>query len=93
MSTDPELNHLREQMDDVNQRLVDVLHERARLSRCIGSHKQSEGLSVVDAVREQAMLKALLRDLPPNGLPEAALATILGSVFVASRELVASPKH
>lgn len=93
MSTDPELSRLREQMDDVNQQLVHVLHERARLSRCIGSHKQSEGLSVVDAVREQAMLKALLRDLPSNGFPEAALVTILGSVFVASRQLVASPQH
>jgi 3-deoxy-7-phosphoheptulonate synthase/chorismate mutase len=92
MIPDPELNRLREQMDDVNQRLLDVLHERARLSRRIGSHKQSEALAVVDPVREQAMLKTLLHNLPPDGLPKAALAAIMQSVFAASRELVASPK-
>ena len=92
MTTDPELNRLRQQMDAVNQRLLDVLHERARLSRRIGSHKQSEALAVVDQVREQSMLKTLLHDLPPDGFPEDAITTILQSVFAASRELVASPK-
>ncbi|MFT4512996.1 MAG: 3-deoxy-7-phosphoheptulonate synthase/chorismate mutase [Planctomycetota bacterium] len=92
MITDPELNRLREQMDDVNQRLLNVLQERARLSRRIGSHKQNEDLIVVDPVREQAMLKTLLHDLPTDGFPGSALTTILQSVFAASRELVASPK-
>jgi len=92
MTLDPELNRLREQMDDVNRRLLDVLHERGRLARRIGSHKQSAGLAVIDPDREQAMLKTMLHDLPPDGLPRAAIVTILQSVFATSRELVASPE-
>ena len=91
MSIQPELAALRAQMDQVNGRLVDVLHERARLSRRIGSHKCAEGIAVIDPEREQVMLQSLLQALPADGFPEASLTKILRAVFDASRELVARP--
>tara|TARA_R110002072_G_scaffold46591_2_gene128853 strand:+ start:26216 stop:26497 length:282 start_codon:yes stop_codon:yes gene_type:complete len=91
MTSDPELLRMREQMDDVNLRLVHVLHERARLSRRIGARKQTKALTVIDPAREQEMLARLLRELPPDGFSEAALTSILRAVFAASRDLVAAP--
>lgn len=91
MNHDPELRTLRGQIDDINQRLVHVLHERASIVRRIGVHKLATGMAVVDSAREQAMLRELMRELPANGYSASALESILRAVFDASRELVAAP--
>ena len=91
MNNDCELHALRREVDAVNQRLVAVLHERARLVRRIGVYKQALGMSVVDAAREQAMLAELLRELPAHGFSAEALANILQAVFAASRDVVREP--
>lgn len=92
MTQDHELIRLRKQMDDVNHRLVDVLHERAQLSSLIGSHKHANGLEILDPAREQSMEQELMRKLPPNGFSATALQTILHAVFAASRDIVAKPQ-
>jgi len=84
-----ELDSLRAAMDVLNRRLVDVLHERARLCRRIGEAKRGAGQPGVDPARERAMLASLLALPAADGFPPAALAAILQAVFVASREVVA----
>ena len=91
MSSDPELLQLRAAVDATNRRLVDALHDRARLCRTIGRWKQARGLAAEDPAREAAMLDELLRRCPADGMPPAALATVLRAVFAASRALVADP--
>ena len=91
MDNDCELHALRREVDVVNQRLVTVLHERARLVRRICVYKQASGMGVVDAAREQAMLAELLRGLPADGFSAEALTTILRAVFAASRDVVREP--
>jgi chorismate mutase/prephenate dehydratase len=88
MASDPELDRLRAAMDVVNRRLVDVLHDRARLCRAIGAWKRAQGLAAADPGREHEMLQALLRDAPGDGFAPAQLAAILQQVFTASRALV-----
>ena len=46
-----ELDALRAAMDVLNRRLVDVLHERARLCRHIGARKKANGAAAADPVR------------------------------------------
>ena len=91
MTQDQELIRLRRQMDDVNHRLVTVLHERAQLSFLIGSYKHANGLEIIDPAREQSMQQDLMRKLPTTGFSAPALETILQAVFAASREIVAGP--
>lgn len=93
MTQDQELIRLRQQMDDVNHRLVNVLHERAQLSFLIGSHKHANGLEIVDPEREQSMQQDLMRELPAQGFSAMALEKILQAVFAASREIVARPHN
>lgn len=88
MTDDAELAQLRAQMDEVNRRLVGVLHDRARLCRQIGSWKRRHGVAAIDPAREQAMLAAALEALPPDGFSREQLAAVLRAVFLASREVV-----
>lgn len=83
-----ELDALRAAMDVVNRRLVDVLHERARLCRRIGARKRAAGAAAADPSREQQMLATLLQQAPPDGFAAEELAVILRTVFAASRALV-----
>ncbi|MEY4675370.1 MAG: hypothetical protein RL148_3154 [Planctomycetota bacterium] len=86
MSTD-ELVRYRAAMDAINQRLCEVLQERARLCREIGRWKRAHGVPAADPAREQAMLEALLVHAG-QGFDAAALERILRSVFHESRMLV-----
>lgn len=88
MTIDPELARQRAAMDAINQRLVQALHERARLCRAIGVWKRARGIAPIDPPREERMLAALLHDVPADGLPREELAAILAAVFAASRRLV-----
>lgn len=84
-----ELDALRAAMDVLNRRLVDVLHERARLCRRIGALKKVHGHAAADPTREREMLAALLAASPADGFAPAALEPILRAVFTASRDVVA----
>lgn len=84
-----ELDALRLAMDVLNRRLVDVLHERARLCRRIGAWKKANGSAAADPVREQQMLAALRAEAPADGFAPAELEPILRAVFAASRDVVA----
>ncbi len=90
MQDEGELERIRAAIDVCNRRLAAVLHERARLVRRIGAVKSARGIAAVDAEREQRMLAAVLRDLPPDGFAPDALAAIFAAVFAASRGLVAT---
>ncbi|HIE71377.1 MAG TPA: hypothetical protein EYP98_15075 [Planctomycetes bacterium] len=91
MSNPSELARLRTQMDAVNQRLTDVLHERADPARQIGVVKRAAGMTATDPDREQTMLTAMMGDTPTDGFSKNALEVILRAVLHASRAVVASP--
>ena len=86
--SETELHRMRAAMDAINERLVDVLHERARLCRRIAAWKRDHGQPAADPAREGAMLSALLRAAPADGFDRDDLARILQQVFATSRALV-----
>lgn len=88
MSDASELTQLRGEMDRINHQLATALHERARLSRRIGSCKRTQGLTAIDPTREREMLDALLSALPDDGFSAAAMRSILHSILEQSRPLV-----
>ncbi len=88
MESDRELERLRAAMDVCNLRLLTVLQERARLVMTIGDWKRRHGMGAADPAREVAMLGKVLEQAVPGGFSAAALASIFGAVFAASRALV-----
>jgi chorismate mutase len=89
MPAEPTLAQLRHDIDALNARLVELLHERGRLCRAIGAWKAHHGVAAADPAREATMLAALLHETPADGYSRQQLEVILRAVFAASRARVA----
>ena len=51
-----ELSHLREQIDDIDQQLVELFKKRMNVSAEVAEYKRQMGMAVLDASRERALL-------------------------------------
>jgi len=77
------LEALRQQISEVNQRLLVDLNDRVRLVEQIRALKQERGLPMHDPAREQVMLAELLT-ANPGPLEPDLVEAIFRSVFAAS---------
>jgi len=80
------LDALRQRINAVDDAIVELLHERARLSRQVGSLK--EGATVFQPFREKEVLDRLL-SLPGDDLPPEHLRAIYREILSSSRSLQA----
>lgn len=71
-----ELAQLREQIDQIDDRILELLAERIRVVLRIGELKRRAGIPVYDADRERAIYERLCRRAP-----KPATADIVHSVF------------
>ncbi len=80
------LQQLRQHIDDVDGRILDLLGERGRLVQQVGELKHSENASVYRPERESQILQRL-RDRNPGPLSGDAIAAIYREVISACRNL------
>lgn len=52
-----ELGQLRKELDHIDKQLVDLFEERMEVSIKIGQYKKNNNLSILDALREQAVME------------------------------------
>ncbi|HEX5097848.1 MAG TPA: chorismate mutase [Polyangiaceae bacterium] len=57
--SEPDLDELRRQIDQVDTRLLELIHERVRLVLQVGAYKARHGLAIYDPERERRMLERL----------------------------------
>lgn len=57
--SEPDLDELRRQIDQVDSRLLELIHERVRLVLQVGTYKARHGLAVYDPDRERRLLERL----------------------------------
>ena len=57
MSTDPDLERLREQVSELDRSIVDAINRRLELVAQIKRHKDARGVAFADPEREAAMLE------------------------------------
>jgi chorismate mutase/prephenate dehydratase len=81
--TDP-LKEIRDQIDGLDERLVELLNERAKLAQRIGHLKQ--GAAAYRPEREAQVLRRV-RDLNPGPLPAEAIARLYTEIMSACRSL------
>lgn len=86
-----ELERLRRQIDDVDERFVSLLAERFRITRRVGIIKAERGLPAQDAIRE-AQIDAKVRRLAAEhdldeGLVSDVLRAVIDRVVAEHREL------
>ena len=83
-----ELNELRERIDGLDRRLVELLERRMDVSSAIADYKAARGLPVLDETREAeklAAIRALCRPETAEGI-----ADVFRAVMAASRAVQSS---
>ncbi|MCB2227618.1 MAG: prephenate dehydratase [Desulfarculaceae bacterium] len=80
------IDELRGQIDEIDQRLVDLLGQRARHALEIGRHKRAAGLPVFVPEREIDLLSRLSQS-NRGPLPDAYLRNIFREIISACREV------
>ena len=81
-----DLPALRTRIDSVDQRLLELLGERADLVADIARAKQNEGLSTVDPERENALLERVLAR-GAGSFPKEAIVAVFREIMSASVSL------
>ncbi|GMU59107.1 MAG: hypothetical protein AMXMBFR34_08700 [Myxococcaceae bacterium] len=87
-----ELARLRAKIDELDERLLRVLAERARVVRRLWAWKQRKGLARVDRVRERALRRRLLRRAEELDLNRATVARVLAAVVGSDLTRARSPR-
>lgn len=77
------LTALREQLDEIDERLVQVLEERFRVTREVGRLKAEVGLPPLDVAREQRILARLGTVASTANLDPELLRAIYRRIFDA----------
>ncbi|MGH7910527.1 MAG: chorismate mutase [Candidatus Dormibacteraceae bacterium] len=77
------LTALREQLDELDERLVGVLEERFRVTREVGRLKAEAGLAAVDIRREERILTRLEMVAEQAGLDPDLLRGLYRQIFDA----------
>lgn len=80
------LEHWRQQIDQIDERLVELLNERAQLVLQIGRGKRAHGLPIQNSEREAQIFQRLCA-LNRGPLDEGALRRIFTQIFEESRRL------
>lgn len=69
MPTPPALGSIRERIDDIDQRIHELLNERARCAQQVGLSKRTEGLSTADFYKPEREAQVLRQALERNKGP------------------------
>ena len=81
--TPPDLEGIRDELDIVDRRLVEVLVERASLITDVISFKRAHGIPVVDRPREEEMLDRIGTVASEGGLDPRIARQVLRAVIDA----------
>lgn len=88
MIDDPEVEALRVEIDRIDQQLLRILTERAKVVLRVGEQKQIVGLSIHDPRREQALLDRLASQADPP-LDQQIVLTVFRTIVAECRRLEA----
>ena len=64
----PELGRLREKIESVDRSLIELIADRVRLAREIGTEKRAAGLPTLDTKREAAVVRRAVVQARETGL-------------------------
>jgi chorismate mutase len=80
------LEDWRTEIDEIDAEIVSLLIRRARIAKKIGVLKAKAGLPIVDAQREDEILRRILKNNGPV-LPDEAMIRIYRKILHESRQI------
>jgi chorismate mutase/prephenate dehydratase len=81
------LDELRQQIDDIDVKIVKTIAQRMQLSRLIGKQKLESGKPVEDKSRENRVLEAVVKLAKEEKLDPEEIEKIYHRIFIASKEI------
>lgn len=78
------LNHLRSQIDYLDNELLDVLNRRMQVSREIGRYKKAQGMPVVQASRYDKIMNQRIRAAEALGMNPDFMKSVLAAIHEES---------
>lgn len=82
------MEELRNQIDEIDQQLLQLLAKRLDVSKKIGDYKKNNGLPVKDIKREELIIEKRSKSLAALGYDDAAFVKkLLNLLFEKSREV------
>jgi chorismate mutase/prephenate dehydratase len=88
MSGEPEmlnLDEIRKEIDQTDEKLLDILAERMRLVSEVSKWKEKEGLAVFDADRERKLFESIATKATKRGLEAGLVERLLRAIIAHSR--------
>jgi chorismate mutase/prephenate dehydratase len=76
----------RNEIDHLDQQIIELLNQRARIAQSIGRRKNEQGLPAYDASREKQVLERIV-SFSAGPLPNAALRAVYREIMSACRAL------
>ena len=86
----PGLRPLREQIDDLDRQVLELLARRMKVVREVALVKKAEGVPIRDFARERALLDDRRARAAALGLPEPSIESIYRQIMLASRDYQAA---
>lgn len=83
--SDNTLQHLREQIDDLDNQLIDVLNKRFKITDAVAEYKNAHNLSILDADREQQVLDRMKQRSQHPALT-GCIALLYATIAKANRD-------
>ena len=87
------VSRLRNEVDDLDLRLLEILAKRAAVVRELAGYKCALGIPLRDPKRESEMAELHARWADRLGLPQPLVSELFSVVLRSSRELQASLRH
>ena len=84
MTTEFDLDALRNEIDDIDNKILELVARRIAAVVQIGDYKRSRELPVYDAVRERLVLQRLMGQAPP-GLDPQVVRRVFERIIDESR--------
>jgi len=92
MSTSPELEALRGEIDAIDRQVLELFAKRQAVVERIADAKRSTGTKIRDVARERVVLDDRLARAASLGLPRSLVESVFQQLLVASRELQAQKR-
>lgn len=86
LSFDEKLNKLRQSIDDIDEKILDLLNQRAKVAQEVGKIKNHHDTDFYIPSREKAIMKRL-REKSAGPLPREAIESVFREVISACRAL------
>jgi len=83
---DRELETLRNQIDEIDTKLLELLSQRLEVSSEIGRHKKKIGAPVFDAEREKELIKYLQKNGSKQGLDVEMIEQLWEKILLYSKK-------